>query len=250
MDKFKILISQPKPATARTPYQDMESRFNVEFDFLPLVQIEGLSAKEFRQQHINIADYTAILVNSRLAIDHFFRMCEQVRFQVPETMHYYCINEQVGNYLTKYIQYRKRKIFFGPNSKFEELLPTMNRRPNEKYMMVMSEASNSDTINMLASHNIEVKPAVMYRSVPAEWPKDKEFDYQMMVFFSPIGVQAIQQNFPDWKQNDTVVACFGQNTIQAAESAGWTVQIKAPTPEFPSINAAINHYLEQIPKIG
>lgn len=246
MENYKILISQPRPMTERNPYSDLVSKHGVELDFMQLQGIEGLSAREFRQQHINLQDYTAVLVNSRLAIDHFFRLAQELRFQVPESMHYYCISEAVGNYLTKYIQYRKRKIFFGPSNKFEDLLPAMNRRPNEKYVMVMSETSSTDVIDMFASHKIQIQPAVMYRTVELEWPSDKAFDYQMLVLFTPTAVQALRTNFPEWNQGDTVIACFGQNTLQAAEEAGWRVDIKAPSPEFPSITAAIDAYLSKI----
>lgn len=245
MENYKVLISQPRPLSDRNPYAEMAEKYGVQFDFRQLIHIEGLSAKEFRQQRINLQDYTAIVVNSRLAIDHFFRMCEEMRVSVPETMHYYCISEAVGNYLVKYIQFRKRRVFFGPNNSLEELIPAMLRRPSEKYLMIMSDISNTDAIDMFASHGIEVRPAVMYRTVASEWPKSDTFDHNMLVLFTPAGVQSVLHNFPDFRQEDRVIACFGQNTIQAAEAAGWNVQIKAPTSQFPSIAAAIDHYLEE-----
>lgn len=240
-----ILISQPKPQTDRNPYSEMESRYGVHFDFCQLIHVEGLDAHEFRLQRINPLDYTAVLLNSRLGVDHYFRLCEEMRLQVPETMHYYCISEAVANYLQKYIQYRKRKVFFSEHNNFEDLLPAMNRRPNERYMMVMSDVHNDSTINMFAEHKIEIKPAVMYRTVASEWPKDKPFDYDMIVLFTPTGVHSVHRNFPDWKQGETLVACFGQSTIAAAEEAGLRVDIKAPTPECPSIATAIEKYLDK-----
>lgn len=240
-----ILISQPKPQTDRNPYSEMENRFGVHFDFCQLIHVEGLDAHEFRQQRINPLDYTAVLLNSRLGVDHYFRLCEEMRLQVPESMHYYCISEAVANYLQKYIQYRKRKVFFSEHNNFEDLLPAMNRRPNEKYLMVMSDVHNDNTINMFAGHNIEIKPAVMYRTVASIWPEDKPFDYDMIALFTPTGVASIHRNFPNWEQGDTLLACFGLNTISAAQEAGLRVDIKAPTPEFPSITAAIEKYLEQ-----
>lgn len=242
---MKILVSQPRPVSDHNPYSDMEARYGVTFDFRTLIHVEGLEGREFRQQRINPLDYTAVLFNSRLGIDHFFRICEEIRVQVPETMHYYCISEAIGNYLQKYIQYRKRKVFFGPNNKFEDLLPAMYRRPNEKYMMVVSDNYNDETIRMFAEHNIEVTPAVMFRTVSSEWPKDVPCDYGMLVFFTATGVQSFCQNFPDWKQGNTVVACFGQGTQEAAVAAGWDVAVKAPTAQFPSITAAIDHYLKE-----
>lgn len=244
----KILISQPLPLNAHNPYADMEEQYGVHFDFEQLIRIQGLSAREFRDQHIYLENYTAILLSSRLSIDHFFHLCEELRFQVPESMHYYCISEAVGNYLQKYIQYRKRKVFAAADNRFESLLPAMNRRPNEKYLMVMSDVHNDDDINMFASHKITVRPAVMYRTVPVEWPADKPFDYDMIVLFTPSGVHALKKNFPTFDFSKTIMAGFGKSTIAAMEEAGWTVTIKTPSPEFPSITAAIENYLQHIGK--
>lgn len=245
MDIKKILVSQPRPATERNPYAGLEASYGVTIDFRQLIHVEGLSAREFRQQHINPLDYTAVLFNSRLAIDQYFRLCEEMRLTVPDTMHYYCISEAVGNYLQKYINYRKRKVFFGEHNKFEELLPAMNRRPQEKYMMVMSDVSNDDTIRMFAEHKINIKPAIMYRTVATEWPKNEPFDYDIVALFTPSGVDSLLKNFPDFKQGDIVFACHGANTIQAAEEAGIRVDIKAPTPECPSIATGLNKFLDK-----
>ena len=245
MKKIKnILISQPRPLSDRNPYADLESTFGVQCDFQQLIRVEGVGVREFREQHIYFEDYTAVIVSSRLGIDHYFRLCEESRFSVPQTMHYDCISEAVGNYLQTYIQYRKRKVFAAENNRFEDLLPAMLRRPNEKYLMVMSDVHNDEAINMFAENNIEVKPAIMYRTVAAEWPAEKAFDYDMIVFFTPSGVAALKKNFPDWEQGDTVIACFGANTLAAGEEQGWTAAIQAPTPECPSITTAIKKYLE------
>lgn len=243
---MKILVSQPRPATERNPYADMESQFGVHFDFRQLMHIEGLNAKEFRAQRINPLDFTAVLFSNRLAIDHFFRICEEMRIKVPDTMHYYCISEAVGNYLQKYIEYRKRKVFFSEHNRFEDLLPAMRRRPQEKYMMAVSDVYNGDTIAMFAEQKIEIRPAIMYRTVTSEWPKETPFDYDMVVFFTPMGVAAIRKNFPEFEQDKMIFAAFGQNTIQALEDAGFRVDIKAPTTECPSITMAISNYLESI----
>jgi len=240
----KILVSQPAPTVGRNPYADMEAEFGVECDFQQLIKVEGLGVREFRDQHIYLEDYTAIIVNSRLGIDHFFRLAEETRFSVPESMHYYCISEAVGNYLQKYIQYRKRKVFVAENNRFEDLLPAMFRRPQEKYLMVMSDVHNDDTLNMFAENKIVVKPAIMYRTVARTWPKEKSFDYDMIVLFTPSGVAALRKNFPDWVQGDTVIACFGANTAAALEEAGFRVDIKAPSDKYPSITTALKVFLE------
>ena len=247
MKKIKnILISHPRPLSDRNPYADMEANFGVACDFQQLIKIEGIGIREFREQHVYFEEYTAVIVSSRLGIDHFFRLCEEARYTVPQTMHYYCISEAVGNYLQKYIQYRKRKVFTAENNRFEDLLPAMFRRPNEKYLMVLSDVHNDDDLNMFAENNIKVQPAIMYRTVPIEWDENKPFDYDMIVLFTPSGVSALKKNFPNWEQGDTVIACFGANTLAAVEENGWRADIKAPTPECPSITTAIKQYLESL----
>lgn len=241
----RILISQPLPPAGHNPYEYLVKQYGVELDFFQLIHIEGLEVQEFRQQRINPLNYSAVLFSSTLAVDHYFRICELMRVQVPETMHYYCISDAVGNYLQHYIQYRKRKVFPAPNHKFEDLLPAMKRRPNETYLMVVSETHSDSTIQMLAGHGIEVKPAVMYRTCPSEWPKDKPFDYDMIALFTPQGMQAIRNNFPDWQQGDTALACLGAKTAQAIEEAGYRVDIQAGTPPLTSMTAAIEDYLEK-----
>lgn len=240
----KILVSQPRPLSERNPYADMSSEYGVQCDFRQLIKIEGLGVREFRDQHIYLEEYTAVIVNSRLGIDHFFRIAEETRFSVPDSMHYYCISEAIGNYLQKYIQYRKRKVFTAENNRFEDLLPAMHRRPQEKYLMVMSDVHSDDDVNMFAENKVVVKPCVLYRTVASEWPEDKPFDYDMVVLFTPSGVAALRKNFPDWEQGDTVIACFGANTAAALEEAGYRVDIKAPSAQYPSITTAIKDYLE------
>lgn len=240
----KILVSQPKPIVEHNPYSMLETNHGVTCDFHPLIRLEGLSATEFRSQRINPLDYSAVIFNSKLAIEHYFRMMEELRLKVPEDMHYYCVSEQVGTYLTKFILYRKRKVFFGEKNGFEEVIAQMKRRPNETYMMVTSDAFNEETTRIFRDNHIEVQPAMMYRTVANEWPSDKPFDYDMLVLFTPSGVKAIRENFPEWNPGNTVLACFGTSTQEAAAEFGWNVAIKAPAPEFPSITAAIDHYLE------
>lgn len=244
----KILVSQPRPTNESSPYYHFEKQYGVKCDFHQLIAIEGLSAREFRQQHIYPQDYTAVIFNSRLGVDHYFRLCAELRFQVPESMHYYCISEQVGYYLQKYIQYRKRKVFFPESGKadFAELIPTMHRRPNETYLMVLSDIHTQDQIRMFAENDIQVQPAVMYRTVPIEWNPSDPFDYDMVVLFTPSGVKSIQHNFPEWKQGDTVLAAIGDGTIAALEEAGYRVDIKAGKGlPFASLTMAIEDYLER-----
>lgn len=241
----KILVSQPRPASEKSPYFDMEAEYGVSFDFKQLIRVVGLTAKEFRTQHINPLDYTAVLFNSRLGIDHYFRLMEEMRLQVPESMHYYCISEAIANYLQKYIQYRKRKVFFGPNNKFEDVIPAMNRRPTEKYLMVLSDVHNDDVLNMFASHNITIQPAIFYRTEAVPFTQEELNAYDMYVLFTPTGVSAFKQNMPDFEQGNKVFACFGASTAAAIKAEGWRLDIEAPTPDCPSITAAIEKYLAQ-----
>ena len=243
----KILFSQPRPTMAHNPYTRLEDQYGVQCDFYQFIHIEGLSASEFRRQHVNPLDYTAVILNSKLGAEHYFRMCEEMRLNVPESMHYYCVSEQVGLYLQKYIQYRKRKVFFpeGTN-RFEDLLPAMHRRPNEKYLMVLSDIHTQDQIQMFADNNITVQPAVMYRTVTSPWPSDRPFDYDMIALFTPAGVKSIQENFPEWQQGKTLIAAFGDNTIRSLEEGGFRVDIVAGAGhEFASLPMAIADYLDK-----
>ncbi len=241
----KILVSQPRPATEHNPYAELEEVYNVKFDFHQLISIEGLDAKEFRKQHVYIQEYSAVFMNSRLAIDHFFRLCQEMRIQVSEDMHYYCISEMVANYLQKYIQYRKRRIFFAEHNKFEELLPYINRKDERKMMIVLSDVHNDDVINLFAKKGLVLTPAIMYRTVPVRWPETEPFDHDMVVLFTPMGVSALKKNFPTLKQGDKVFACFGANTAAALEEIGIKPDVVAPSPQFPGITSAIKYYLEQ-----
>jgi len=229
------------------PYTRLEDQYGVQCDFYQFIHIEGLSASEFRRQRVNPLDYTAVILNSKLGAEHYFRMCEEMRLNVPESMHYYCVSEQVGLYLQKYIQYRKRKVFFpeGTN-RFEDLLPAMHRRPNEKYLMVLSDIHTQDQIQMFADNNITVQPAVMYRTVTSPWPSDKPFDYDMIALFTPAGVKSIQENFPEWQQGKTLIAAFGDNTIRSLEEGGFRVDIEAGAGhKFASLPMAIADYLDR-----
>ncbi len=240
-----ILVSQPKPTSDKSPYFDMQAKYKVNIDFNQLIRVEELTPKEFRAQHINILDYNSIILNSRLGVDHFFHLCEEMRIKIPDSQHFYCISESVANYLQKYIQYRKRKVFFGPHNKLEELIPMMKRRPADNFLMVFSDVHNNDAVEMFAKHKIIVQPAVFYRTVANEFTPEQKKDYDMYVLFTPAGVAAFQKNFPDFKQEDKIIACLGASTAQALRDAGLRVDIEAPSPEFQSITAAIDAFLKE-----
>ncbi|MBR4047488.1 MAG: uroporphyrinogen-III synthase [Bacteroides sp.] len=244
MEIKKILVSQPKPASEKSPYFDIATKYGVEMVFRPFIKVESLSAKEFRQQKVSILDYTAIVFTSRHAIDHFFNLCTELRVTIPETMKYFCITETVALYIQKYVQYRKRKIFFGGTGKFDDLLPAIVKHKNEKYLVPMSDVHNDDIKNLLDKSKVQHQEVVMYRTVSNDFTPDEVFDYDMLVFFSPAGVASLKKNFPDFEQGDIKIATLGATTAQAVRDAGLRLDIEAPTPQAPSMTAAIDMFIK------
>lgn len=239
----KILVSQPRPTSEKSPYFDIAERLNVEIVFRPFIKVEGITPKEFRQQKINILDHTAVIFTSRHAIDNFFTLCAQMRVAIPDDMKYFCITETVALYIQKYVQYRKRKIFFGSTGKIDDLLPTILKHKNEKYFIPQSDVHNTAFSEMLDSKKIFHTDGVMYRTVSNDFKPDEPFDYDMLIFFSPSGIQALLKNFPNYEQGDTVIGTFGPATAKAVRDAGLRLDLEAPSPEYPSITAAISSYV-------
>jgi len=238
-----VLISQPQPENEKSPYSDLAKQFNLNLTFRKLIKIESVDNKEFRKLRINILDYSAIIFTSRHAVDHFFSLCEELRVTIPESMKYFCVSEAIALYLQKYVQYRKRKIFFG-KSKFPELLELIKKQKSEKYFLPCSVNHSKEIPDLLKANKINHVIAPIYNTVPDAVDDVDISNYQMIVFFSPFGIESLQMNFPDYKQDETIFAAFGQATISAIESAGFEVQIKAPTPEAPSMTMAIEQYLQ------
>lgn len=241
----KVLVSQPKPATEKSPYFDIAERFGVEIDFRPFFKVEPLTSKEFRQQKISILDHTAVVFTSRHAINHFFRLCEELRVAIPETMKYFCVTEAIAVYLQKYIVYRKRKIFFGQTGKVEDLAVVIGKHPKEKYLIPVSDIHKEDLISLLEAKKISYTKAVMYRTVSNDFEDNEKFDYDMLVFFSPSGISSLLKNFPNFEQKDIKIGCFGPTTAKAIKDAGLRLDMEAPTPEAPSITAALEMYLKK-----
>jgi uroporphyrinogen-III synthase len=241
----KILVSQPRPTSEKSPYFDMSEKYNVKIDFRPFIKVEPILAKEFRTQRITILDYTAIIFNARHGIDHFFRLCEEMRITVPETMKYFCVSESVALYLQRYIHYRKRKVFYGATGKLTELVTIMNKHPEEKYLFITSDVQNEDTISTLEKSKIVYNKAVMYKTVSNDFQPDEEFNYDMLIFFSPMGIISLMKNFPDFVQGDIQIGCFGANTAQAVRDAGLRLDIEAPLPGVPSMTLALENFLKE-----
>lgn len=253
----KILVSQPKPTTEKSPYFDMAEKHGVTLDFRPFIHVEPILAKDFRQQKVTILDHSAIIFTARTAIDHFFRLCEELRVSVPETMKYFCISESVALYLQKYIQYRKRKIFFGATGKIEDLMVVINKHSDEKYLVSVADVydvnksvddKKDDIVSLLEKNKITYTKAVMYKTVSTDFTQDKNFKYDMLVFFSPSGINSLFKNFPEFDQGEIKIGCFGPTTAKAAKEAGLRVDIEAPTPSAPSMAVAIDQFIKEYNK--
>lgn len=244
MSVKKILVSQPKPSSEKSPYYDIAEKYGVEIVFRPFIKVEGLSSKEFRQQKVSIADYTAIIFTARTAIDHFFRLCEETRVSIPDTMKYFCTTEAIALYLQKYIIYRKRKIFFGKSGKLDDLIPALTKHIKEKFLLPVADV-HKDTLSVLNDNKIPYTTAVMYRTVSNDFEEGEAFDYDMLMFFSPSGINSLKKNFPNFEQGDIKIGTFGLATSKAVKDAGLRLDIEAPTPECPSMTSALEMYLKK-----
>ena len=241
----KILVSQPKPTTEKSPYFDLAEEFGLKLEFKSFIKVEGVPAKEFRQERINILDYSAIVFTSRMAIDHFFRMCGEMRVAVPDTMKYFCISEAVAFYLQKYIVYRKRKIFYG-DKEVKDMTKILLKHKTERFLIPVSDVHKENLITLMDELKLNYTKAVFYRTVAADVAKDipdvKEYD--IIAFYTPVGVRSLLQNYPDFKQENTIIAAFGEATCLAAEEIGLRVDVKAPTPQAPSMTMALEQFIK------
>ncbi|WP_329903184.1 uroporphyrinogen-III synthase [Porphyromonas pogonae] len=243
MSVKKILVSQPKPESGKSPYYDIAEKNHAIVEFRPFIKVESLSAREFRNQKVNILDHTAIIFTGKKAIDHFFELTEQLRIVMPETMKYFCVSEQVAVYLQKYIVYRKRKVFFGQTGQLPDLVTVIHKHNKENYFLPLAEEHKSDLIDMLRAKKIQFSTGIMYRTVSNDFDPEEKLDFDMILFFSPAGVSALCKNFPDFQQGDIKLGAFGPSTSKAIEEAGLRLDLSAPTPEAPSMTMALDQYL-------
>lgn len=241
----KILISQPQPKSEKSPYFDIAEKYKVELVFRPFVKVEGVSAKEFRKQKINILDYTAIVFTSRTAVDNFFRIAQEQRLTIPEDMKYFGISEIVSLYIQKYVVYRKRKVFFGSTGKLPELVTVMAKHKTEKFLVPVSDVHDDHMKNAFDAKGLTHKEAVMYRTVSNDFKPGEKFDYDMLIFFTSAGVYSLKKNFPDFKQGDVRIGCYGNSSQKAVDELGLRLDLAAPTPDTPSITAALDKYLSE-----
>lgn len=244
-----ILITQPRPDSDKSPYFELARKYNVELDFFPFIRVEGLNAKEFRKQKLDIADFTAVILVSRNAVDHFFRICEEMKFKVSQDMKYFCATEAVALYLQKFILYRKRKVFFSADGSSEGLMDVLQKyKDKESFILPVSENTKNDLSPLLTARGFTYAEAVLYRTVSNEVNNALEKGPDVIVFFSPFSVDALLQYDPKYQQNGTFIGAFGNTTSKAVEEAGLNLSIKAPAPNAPSMVAALELFLGEINK--
>jgi len=238
-----ILISQPKPE--RSPYFDIAEKWGIQVDWRPFIHVEPVTEKEFRKNRLRPDDYSAIIFTSKNSIEHFFRMCEEMRVKMSQQTKYFCLTESIANYLQKFIIYRKRKVFVGVR-KIQDLEASFNKhKANENFLLPCSNLGSKEVVKYLENNGIDYKEAMMYRTVSSDLSDLSDITYDCLVFFSPLGIQSLYDNFPEFKQNDTRLAIYGSLTTKAVEDKGLVVDIKAPAPESPSMSMAITNYLNK-----
>jgi uroporphyrinogen-III synthase len=236
-----ILVSQPKPEGDKSPFFDLAKKHNLKVDFRPFIHVEGLSAADFRKEKVNISEHTAVIMTSKSSVDHYFRLCQELRFTVPESMKYFCVSESTAFYLQKYVLYRKRKIFHGKT--MSELMTLIKKHKTENFLLPCSDMHKEEIADKLDEQHIKYTKAIMYRTVCSDLSDLADVNYDMLVFFSPTGIKSLFENFPKFKQNDTRIACFGSATAQAVKEAKLKLDVHAPTLEAPSMTMAIEKYI-------
>ena len=239
-----ILVSQPKPEGEKSPYYDLAEKYKLKIDFRQFIKVEGVDAKDFRAQKVNLQDHTAIILTSKVAVDHFFRIAEETRFEVPDTMKYFCITEAVALYLQKYVTYRKRKIFFGKQT-IDELADIMKKHKEEKFLLPCTDILRDNIPDTLEKQLLPFTKVILYRTVAADLSDLENVYYDMLVFFSPGGIESLFKNFPDFKQNETVIAAFGPTTANAVVKHNLRLDVHAPHPKAPSMVGAIELFIKE-----
>ena len=239
-----ILVSQPQPKDQKSPYFSLAEKYSIKIDFRPFIQIDPVSAKEFRKQKVNILDHTAVILTSRNAVDHFFRLAAENKVEIPTDMKYFCISEQTANYLQKYIVIRKRKIFTGERTA-QDLIEVIKKHKEEKFVFPCSNIRKDDIPNFLQESGIIYKEAIIYRTVSSDLSDLADVNYDVIAFFSPSGISSLFDNFPDFKQNNTRIAAFGPTTAKAVRDSGLILDIEAPLPDAPSMTGALELYIKR-----
>jgi uroporphyrinogen-III synthase len=240
----KILVSQPQPETEKSPYFEIAEKNNVKIEFRPFIHVEPVETKDFRKERINILDHSAVIFTSKTAIDHFFRVANEMRIIVPDSMKYFCNSESIAHYLQKYIVYRKRKIFFG-KGKFPELIEVLEKHKNEKFLVSLSDQHKKEIPELLTQNKFKFTVAILYRTVSSDLSDLAMINYDVLVFFSPSGITSLLKNFPDFEQNEIKIASFGNSTAMAVKEAGLRLDLQAPLPEAPSMTMALDLFIKE-----
>lgn len=238
-----ILVSQPEPESNKNPYTALAEKYNLKVDFRPFIHVEGVEKNEFRSQRVDLKDHTAVILTSKTAVDHYFRIAEECRFDVPTSMKYFCISEAVAYYLQKYVTYRKRKIFHGRQT-IVDLIDSIKKHKKEKFLLPCSDILRDSIPNTLDEHDIDYQKVVLYRTVASDLSDLESVSYDCLVFFSPSGIESLLKNFPDFKQNKTLIAAFGPTTAKAIVDNNLRLDIHAPQPQTPSMSMAIEQYIK------
>ena len=241
----KILVSQPAPTGSSSPYFEIEKDLGVKIDFASLIHVERVSAKEFRAMKVSIPDYTAIVFNSHHAVDHFFSLCKDLRVTMRDDMKYFFISENIALYIQKYVQYRKRKIFFGRTGQWDDLIELMQKHKKERFLIPQSDVTTLSLREKLDAEGLMHTECTMYKTVSTKWNPEKAFDYDMVVFFTPSGVKSLVENFPDFEQGEIRFACWGSGAAKEIAARGFRLDLHAPTPTAPSMALALRQYLEE-----
>lgn len=238
-----ILVSQPKPESEKSPYYGLAEKLKIKIDFRSFIHIEGISAQEFRKDRIALEEFSSVIFTSRNAVDHYFRMCEEMRVPIRDSVKYFCVSEAIAYYLQKYVVYRKRKIFHGKQT-FGDLISVLKKHCEGKFLLPCSDLLKKDIPQQLESNELEYSKAVIYNTVCSDLSDLANVNYDMLVFFSPSGIKSLFKNFPEFEQNKTKIAAFGPTTAKAVEDAGLKLDVRAPLPHAPSMTMAIEEYLK------
>ena len=242
-----ILVSQPAPKAKQSPYFDLMNKQKVKIDFRSFIHVEGETSREVRNQKIDFLSFSAVIFTSRNAVDHYFRLADEMRVTIPDDMKYFCLSEAVAFYLQKYVVYRKRKIYVGTRT-FDDLMPLIKKHKTEKFLLPSSDKVKPTMIEKMNSLNVDWKRAVLFKTVISDLSDLENVFYDVLVFFSPSGIKSLFENFPSFKQNNTRIAVFGNSTVKAAEEAGLKIDIAAPSKETPSMTMALEKYIKEVNK--
>ena len=243
MSVQSILVSQPRPENEKSPYFALADKYKLKIDFRSFIHVEGIEGQEFRKERINLADHTGIILTSRNAVDHYFRIAEEMRYTVPDSMKYFCISEAVAYYLQKYVVYRKRKIFHGKRT-IKDMTDILKKHKTEKFLVPCSDIQRKIIPQQLDELGLDYTNATLYKTVCSDLSDLEDVKYDMLVFFSPSGIESLYKNFPKFEQNGTKIAVYGNTTATAVEKAGLRIDVRAPQPEFPSMTMAIEKYVK------